>query len=110
MPAKEIYRAMESDKTIGEDLEKLIQAYEKGDRSIIMKIGVIGFQGDVQEHINSLRSVLQPSGGTVTLIKKTEDLDGISGLVIPGGESTTIFKLISMYGIYDRIVRMGQSS
>lgn len=35
---QEIYRAMESDKTIGEDLEKLIQAYEKGNRSIIMKI------------------------------------------------------------------------
>lgn len=35
---QEIYRAMESDKSIGEDLEKLIQAYEKGDRAIIMKI------------------------------------------------------------------------
>ena len=75
----------------------------------VVKIGVLGFQGDVQEHINSIRSVLQPSRGTVTQIKKTEDLDGISGLVIPGGESTTIFKLISMYGIYDKIVKMGQS-
>ena len=74
-----------------------------------MKIGVLGFQGDVQEHVNSLKRVLEQLGGSVTLIKKAEDLDSISGLVIPGGESTTIFKLISMYGIYDKIVQLGRS-
>ncbi|OWP57124.1 MAG: glutamine amidotransferase subunit PdxT [Thermoplasmatales archaeon B_DKE] len=74
-----------------------------------MQIGVLGFQGDVQEHVTALKQVLEPTGGSVILVRKAEDLESISGLVIPGGESTTIYKLISMYRMYDRIRELGRN-
>ncbi|MEM0155809.1 MAG: pyridoxal 5'-phosphate synthase glutaminase subunit PdxT [Thermoplasmataceae archaeon] len=73
-----------------------------------MKIGVLGFQGDVQEHVNALERVFSSREGSIVQIRKSGDLDGLSGLIIPGGESTTIFKLIKMYDIYDKIVRLAK--
>lgn len=73
-----------------------------------MKIGIVGFQGDVEEHIEMLEkiSIKRGRGIDVIRIRKRDDLDGVSGIIIPGGESTTIFKLIQEYGIYDEIRRM----
>lgn len=69
-----------------------------------MKIGVLGYQGDVEEHISTINSMSSPerkvSGIRVT--KKLE-IDLCDGLIIPGGESTTIYKLILEYGLYDYI-------
>lgn len=68
-----------------------------------MIIGVVGFQGDVEEHVNS---TVAAGKGRVTEVKdlrRVSDFDGISGLIIPGGESTTIYKLINNYGIYNKI-------
>eukprot|EP00181_Compsopogon_caeruleus_P004142 CAMPEP_0184687858 /NCGR_PEP_ID=MMETSP0312-20130426/27761_1 /TAXON_ID=31354 /ORGANISM="Compsopogon coeruleus, Strain SAG 36.94" /LENGTH=209 /DNA_ID=CAMNT_0027144409 /DNA_START=40 /DNA_END=669 /DNA_ORIENTATION=+ len=53
-------------------------------------IGVLALQGDFAEHISSLRRV----GVRTKEIRNVEDLDGIDGLVLPGGESTTIGKLL----------------
>ncbi len=55
-----------------------------------MKIGVLALQGDFDAH----RKRLEELGATVVLVRNPEDFDGIDGLVIPGGESTTFLKLL----------------
>jgi len=62
-----------------------------------LKIGVLGVQGDIREHMETLRSM----GVDVEIVKKSEQLDGIDGLIIPGGESTTISKLMKFAGLWD---------
>lgn len=64
-----------------------------------MKIGVLALQGAVAEHLNMLKSI-QVDGA---IVKKTEELDGVDGLIIPGGESTTIGRLMKEYGFIERI-------
>ncbi|MGA6983078.1 MAG: pyridoxal 5'-phosphate synthase glutaminase subunit PdxT [Candidatus Sulfotelmatobacter sp.] len=59
-----------------------------------MKIGVLALQGDFDAH----RRRLEELGAKVVLIKKPEQLDGIDGLVIPGGESGTFLKLLGEEG------------
>lgn len=68
-----------------------------------MIVGIVGFQGDVQEHINSLKAAGKSRGIQVRQIRRPDDMNGISGIVIPGGESTTIYKLLNTYRIYDLI-------
>ncbi len=70
---------------------------------IFMIVGIVGFQGDVQEHVKSLRRAGRSRKLQVRPIRRPEDIDGISGIVIPGGESTTIYKLLNTYGIYNLI-------
>ena len=55
-----------------------------------MLIGVLALQGAVAEHIRSL----QAAGVEAVAVKRIEQLDELDGLVIPGGESTTIGKLM----------------
>ncbi|HEV3306481.1 MAG TPA: pyridoxal 5'-phosphate synthase glutaminase subunit PdxT [Candidatus Sulfotelmatobacter sp.] len=59
-----------------------------------MKIGVLALQGDFDAH----RRRLEELGAEVVLVKKPEQLDGIDGLVIPGGESGTFLKLLGEEG------------
>jgi 5'-phosphate synthase pdxT subunit len=59
-----------------------------------MKIGVLALQGDFDAH----RRRLEELGAEVLLVKKPEQLDGIDGLVIPGGESSTFLKLLGEDG------------
>jgi 5'-phosphate synthase pdxT subunit len=59
-----------------------------------MKIGVLALQGDFDAH----RRRLEELGAKVVLVKKPEQLDSIDGLVIPGGESSTILKLLGQAG------------
>lgn len=59
-----------------------------------MKIGVLALQGAVAEHIN----LLQQAGAEAVAIKKIEQLADIDGIILPGGESTTIGKLMKKYG------------
>lgn len=59
-----------------------------------MKIGVLALQGDFDAH----RRRLEELGAEVVLVKKPEQLDGIAGLVIPGGESSTFLKLLGEDG------------
>jgi len=58
-------------------------------------IGILALQGDVIEHVNMLASFGQRS----KLIRYPEHLEGISGLILPGGESTTMTKLIRLAGL-----------
>ena len=56
-------------------------------------IGILNVQGAVSEHANSVRML----GDNPVLVKHPEDIEMIDGLIIPGGESTTIGKLIDKY-------------
>ena len=58
-----------------------------------MKIGVLALQGDFAEHL----SMLARLGAQGREVRLPEDLDGLDGLIIPGGESTTIGKLAEDY-------------
>lgn len=64
-----------------------------------MKIGVLALQGAVAEHIRSLES----AGAEAVAVKQAEQLDELDGLVLPGGESTTIGKLMRKYDFMDAI-------
>jgi pyridoxal 5'-phosphate synthase pdxT subunit len=62
-----------------------------------MNIGVLALQGDFLEHVG----VLQTIGVTPRLVRLPGDLSGLDGLIIPGGESTTIGKLAEAFGLID---------
>lgn len=62
-----------------------------------MKIGVLALQGAFSEHIKMLRQL----GIETVEVRLPEQLSGIDGLIIPGGESTTIGKLANDYGLID---------
>jgi len=62
-----------------------------------MKIGVLALQGDFIEHIRILRSL----GAETVEVRLPDDLHGLSGLIIPGGESTTIGKLANSYQLWE---------
>ncbi|MFM8328762.1 MAG: pyridoxal 5'-phosphate synthase glutaminase subunit PdxT, partial [Actinomycetales bacterium] len=64
-----------------------------------MKIGVLALQGDVREHIVALNEC----GISAFPVKRLEEITEIDGLVIPGGESTTISKLARAFGLFDAI-------
>ena len=65
-----------------------------------MKIGVLAVQGNFREHAVMLRRL----GADVVEVRKPEQLEGLDGLVIPGGESTTFMRLMRLYGL-DEAVR-----
>jgi len=60
-----------------------------------LQVGVLAIQGDVQENILSTKKALDDLGieGTVTDVKTADDIEKLDGLIIPGGESTTIGQL-----------------
>ena len=60
-----------------------------------MKIGVLAVQGNFREHAAMLRRL----GVEVVEVRKPEQLDGLDGLVVPGGESTTFMRLMRLYGL-----------
>ena len=64
-----------------------------------MKIGVLALQGDVREHIQSLSDC----GVDALAVKTKQEIESISALVIPGGESTTISKLARSFDLFDVI-------
>ncbi|MEB6320608.1 pyridoxal 5'-phosphate synthase glutaminase subunit PdxT [Staphylococcus xylosus] len=64
-----------------------------------MKIGVLALQGAVREHIRHI----ELSGHEGIAIKRTEQLDDIDGLILPGGESTTLRRLMNLYGFKEAL-------
>jgi 5'-phosphate synthase pdxT subunit len=67
-------------------------------------IGVLALQGNFREHAAMLRRL----GADVVEVRKPEELDGLDGLVIPGGESTAIMRLIRLYGLEEAIRRFAR--
>lgn len=70
-----------------------------------MKIGVLALQGAVAEHIKSLQ---QAGADEVVAVKWPQDLEGLDGLVLPGGESTTIGKLMNKYELMEPVREMAK--
>lgn len=67
------------------------------------RVGVLALQGAFREH----RQVLEQLGCDVVEVRKASDLDGIQGLIIPGGESTTIGKLLKVDEMGEKIKELG---
>ena len=65
-----------------------------------MKIGVLALQGDFAEHLAILRAI----GVDGVEVRLPQDLPGISGLILPGGESTTMRRLIARWGLGEPIL------
>jgi pyridoxal 5'-phosphate synthase pdxT subunit len=63
----------------------------------MVKIGVLGLQGAVREHVRAI----QANGAEAVVVKKATQLEGIDGLIFPGGESTTMRRLIDLYGFME---------
>jgi 5'-phosphate synthase pdxT subunit len=66
-----------------------------------MKIGILAVQGDFREHAAMLRAL----GAEPVEVRKPEELADVDGLVIPGGESTAITRLIRIYGLEEALRR-----
>ena len=73
-----------------------------------MKIGVISVQGAFPEHIKATERALANTGidGTVQSVRRTAQLDQVDAIIIPGGESTTISRLLVRFGLHERIVQL----
>ena len=61
-------------------------------------IGVLGLQGDVAEHARALAA----AGASPVTVRRADELDRVDGLVIPGGESTTMWKLAVIFDLWTR--------
>jgi len=68
-----------------------------------LKIGVLALQGDFAEHVQSLRRL----NIEASEVRLPEHLQGLDGLILPGGESTTIGKLAEAYGLMEPLRRFG---
>ncbi len=64
-------------------------------------IGVLALQGDYEAHAR----VFANAGARTVLVRKPEDLAGLDGLVLPGGESTTMLKFLEQDGFFDALVK-----
>jgi pyridoxal 5'-phosphate synthase pdxT subunit len=69
-----------------------------------MKVGILALQGNFREHAAMLRRL----GADVVEVRLPAELDGIDGLVIPGGESTAIARLMRLYGLEEPVQRFEQ--
>ncbi|MGD0174702.1 MAG: pyridoxal 5'-phosphate synthase glutaminase subunit PdxT [Anaerolineales bacterium] len=69
-----------------------------------MKIGVLALQGDFSEHVSKLSGI----GVSPVEVRLPSDLDGLSGAILPGGESTTFRKLAAAYGLIEPLREFGR--
>ncbi|ASZ63904.1 MULTISPECIES: pyridoxal 5'-phosphate synthase glutaminase subunit PdxT [Bacillus cereus group] len=71
----------------------------------MVKIGVLGLQGAVREHVKSVEA----SGAEAVVVKRIEQLEEIDGLILPGGESTTMRRLIDKYAFMEPLLTFAKS-
>lgn len=64
-----------------------------------MKVGVLALQGDVPEHLGALARVVP--GERIAVVRKPSDLESVEALFLPGGESTTIARLLVQAGLWN---------
>ena len=69
-----------------------------------MKIGVLSLQGAFREHLDTLRSI----GVEGVRVREPADLEDVSGLILPGGESTTMRQLIERWGLHQPILDLAE--
>lgn len=68
------------------------------------RVGVLALQGAVREHVEAIRDV----GGEPVLVRLPADLENLDALILPGGESTAMRRLIDRYGLRQPILDMAQ--
>ena len=64
-------------------------------------IGVLALQGDVPEHVRAVTE----AGAQALTVRRPEELDRVDGLIIPGGESTTLWKLAVAFDLFDPLAK-----
>ena len=71
-------------------------------------VGVLAFQGDVSEHIEAVKDAAKKlrKDVDVVAVREKKDLASLSGLILPGGESTTFYKLCQREGIFGEIKKI----
>ncbi len=69
-----------------------------------MRVGIVGVQGAVSEHEDIVRSL----GHEAIRVNKPNHLEGVKAIILPGGESTTISKLLKTTGLFGRIKKLGE--
>ena len=61
------------------------------------RVGVLALQGDVREHLAAVAA----AGATPISVRRREELDAVDGLIIPGGESTTMSRLLGVFDLFE---------
>ena len=69
-----------------------------------MRVGVLALQGDFEAHAKAL----ERAGAEPVEVRTAAELDAVCGLVIPGGESTTMLKLMEYYGLFEPLREFGR--
>jgi 5'-phosphate synthase pdxT subunit len=71
-----------------------------------VKVGIVAIQGAVSEHVDAVERSLDSLGlkGTAVQVRRLPDLELVQALILPGGESTTIAKLLVKFGLFDKII------
>jgi 5'-phosphate synthase pdxT subunit len=70
-----------------------------------MRIGVLALQGDYEAH----RKAVERAGAEAVEVRTSVELDSVDGLILPGGESTTMLKLLHAEGLYGRLAEFGKT-
>jgi pyridoxal 5'-phosphate synthase pdxT subunit len=77
----------------------------RGSIITVSTIGILALQGDFQAHAE----ILSKMDVATRFVRRPSDLPGLSGLVLPGGESTALLKLLESEGLWDPIVKFAKS-
>jgi 5'-phosphate synthase pdxT subunit len=77
---------------------------EPGSTPIRRRIGILALQGDFREHADAVRAI----GAEPVLVRLPRDLVGVDALILPGGESTTMRKLVDRYGLREPIAALAR--
>jgi 5'-phosphate synthase pdxT subunit len=79
---------------------------------IVLQIGILSVQGAISEHVEAVANAAASIGSVnvkVINIRRKEDLEAINALIIPGGESTTISKLMVKFDLFDKIIKRART-
>jgi 5'-phosphate synthase pdxT subunit len=76
-----------------------VPAQQSAEDSQPLTIGVLALQGDYEAHARAFAN----AGARTVLVRKPEELKGLDGLVLPGGESTTMLKFLEKHGFFDKL-------
>jgi len=89
---------------------KETEAGRKRSKMKTFKIGILSLQGDLEEHASMMRRALDEAGisGSVVGLRRKTDVAGLDALVIPGGESTVMAKLVHLHGLEEEIKKLAR--
>lgn len=76
----------------------------------MLRVGVLALQGDIEEHVGAVHAALKELGakGETRLVKRPEHFRGLSALILPGGESTTLSKLLLNHGLVEGVLELAE--